>query len=140
MPRPALRDEKRDQEAAVETTALFEALTARLPADDHELDDEQRTRRLLAHLLEFHRREDRWEFYPPVRLHRGGARREPGHARGADLRRRGGTGESASVIHRYRFPEQPHEISGSETRRRNPDTAESDELKRGFCGTVVALD
>ena len=31
---------------------------------------------------------------PPVRLHRGGARREPGHARGADLRRRGGTGEA----------------------------------------------
>ena len=41
------------------------------------------------HLLEFHRREDKsmwWEFFHRLRLHRGGARREPGHARGADLR------------------------------------------------------
>ena len=53
MPRPALRDEERDreQEPAVETAALFEALTAGLPVDDAELDDEQRARRLLAHLL-----------------------------------------------------------------------------------------
>ena len=44
-----------------------------------------------------------------------------------------------SVIHRYRFPEQPHEIKVGDSPK-NPDTAESDELKRGFCGTVVALD
>ena len=44
-----------------------------------------------------------------------------------------------SVIHRYRFPEQPHEIAVGDSPK-NPDTAESDELKRGFCGTVVALD
>lgn len=44
-----------------------------------------------------------------------------------------------SVIHRYRFPEQPHEIEVGDSPK-NPDTAESDELKRGFCGTVVALD
>ena len=44
-----------------------------------------------------------------------------------------------SVIHRYRFPEQPHEIEVGDSPK-NPDSAESDELKRGFCGTVVALD
>ena len=44
-----------------------------------------------------------------------------------------------SVVHRYRFSEQPHEIKVGDSPK-NPDTAESDELKRGFCGTVVALD
>ena len=44
-----------------------------------------------------------------------------------------------SVIHRYRFPEQSHEIEVGDSPK-NPATAESDELKRGFCGTVVALD
>ena len=44
-----------------------------------------------------------------------------------------------SVIHRYRFPDQPHEVKVGDSPK-NPDTAESNELKRGFCGTVVALD
>ena len=44
-----------------------------------------------------------------------------------------------SVIHRYRFPEQTHEIEAGDSPK-NPETAESDDLQRGFCGTVVALD
>ena len=99
VPRPMLRDEERDreQEPAVDTAALFEALTAGLPADDAELDGDQRgaaapgapagvpPSRGQVHVV---------GVLPPLRLHRGGARREPGHARGADLRRRGGTGEA----------------------------------------------
>ena len=45
---------------------LFEALTAGLPVDNDALGDDQRSRRVLAHLLGFHRREDKsiwWEFF-----------------------------------------------------------------------------
>ena len=143
VPRPMLRDEERDreQEPAVDTAALFEALTAGLPADDAELDGDQRARRLLAHLLEFHRREDKsmwWEFF-----HRCGFTEEEHVESRATLGSLSYAGEAGqvkrSVIHRYRFPEQPHEIEVGDSPK-NPDTAESDELKRGFCGTVVALD
>ena len=143
VPRPPLRDEERDreQEPVVETAALFEALTAGLPIDDAELDDEQRARRLLAHLLEFHRREDKsmwWEFY-----HRCGFTEEEHVDSRATLGALTYDGEAGqvkrSVIHRYRFPEQPHEVKVGGSPK-NPDTSESDELKRGFCGTVVALD
>ena len=143
VPRPKRRDEERDreQEPAVETAALFEALTAGLPVDDAELDDEQRARRLLAHLLEFHRREDKsmwWEYF-----HRCGFTEEEHVESRATLGALTYGGEAGqvkrSVIHRYRFPEQPHEIEVGDSPK-NPDTAESDEFKRGFCGTVVALD
>ena len=134
VPRPALRDEERDreQEAAVETAALFEALTAGLPVDDAELDDEQRARRLLAHLLEFHRREDKsmwWEFF-----HRCGFTEEQHVESRATLGALTYDGEveqvKRSIVHRYRFSEQPHEIKVGDSPK-NPDTAESDELKRG---------
>ena len=143
VPRPPLRDEERDreQEPVVETAALFEALTAGLPVDAAEVDDEQHARRLLAHLLEFHRREDKsmwWEFF-----HRCGFTEEEHVESRATLGALTYAGEAGqvkrSVIHRYRFPEQPHEIKVGDSPK-NPDTAESDELKRGFCGTVAALD
>ena len=125
----------------VETAALFEALTAGLPVDDADLDGEQRARRLLAHLLEFHRREDKsmwWEFF-----HRCGFTEEEHVESRATLGALTYGGEveqvKRSVVHRYRFPEQPHKIEVRDSPK-NPDTAESDKLKRGFCGTVVALD
>ena len=143
MPRPALRDEERDreQEPAVETATLFEALTAGLPVDDTTLDDEQRARLLLAHLLEFHRREDKsmwWEYF-----HRCGFTEEEHVESRATVGALTYDGEAGhvkrSVIHRYRFPEQPHEIKVGDWPK-NPATAESDELKRGSCGTVIALN
>ncbi len=149
VPRPAPRDEEREREreAAAEVQAVFDALVAGLPegADDLDLNlglnDDQRARQLLAHLLEFHRREDKstwWEFFDRCKLdpeelieHRatlGGLT----YGGAVDQIKR-------STVHRYRFPEQTHEMEvGDEPK--NPDTAESEELKRGFCGTVVALD
>ena len=61
LPRPSADAEARDAEyeQAAEVAALIEALTAGLPAGDADLDDDQRARRLLAHLLDFHRREDK---------------------------------------------------------------------------------
>ena len=112
----------------------------RVPVDDADLDGEQRARRLLAHLLEFHRREDKsiwWEFF-----HRCGFTEEEHVESRATLGALTYDGEveqvKRSVVHRYRFPEQPHKIEVRDSPK-NPDTAESDELKRGFCGTVVAL-
>ena len=88
------------------TAALFEALTAGLPVDDADLDGEQRARRLLAHLLEFHRREDKsmwWEFF-----HRCGFTEEEHVESRATLGALTYDGEveqvKRSVVHRYRFP------------------------------------
>ena len=143
VPRPAVRDEERDREreSAAEVAALFDALTDGLPEKEDELDDEQRARRLLAHLLEFHRREEKsmwWEFFD-----RCGFGAEEHVADRATLGALGYVGEAGqvkrSIVHRYRFPEQTHEIEVGDSPK-NPDTAESDELKRGFCGMVVALD
>ena len=143
VPRPPLRDDAREheRESAAEVAALFEALTAELPEEDDRLDDEQRARRLLAYLLEFHRREEKsmwWEFFD-----RCGFTEEEHVASRATLGALGYVGEvgqvKRSTVHRYRFPEQTHEIEVGDSPK-NPDTAESDELKRGFSGTVVALD
>ncbi len=143
VPRPPLRDDEREQEreSAAEVAAVFEALTAGLPDEDDGLDDEQRARRLLAHLLEFHRREEKsmwWAFFD-----RCGFSAEEHVADRATLGALRYVGEAGqvkrSIVHRYRFPEQTHEIEVGDSPK-NPDTAESDELKRGFCGTVVALD
>ena len=143
VPRPAPRDEEREQEreSAAEVQAVFDALVAGLPEDEEALDDEQRARRLLAYLLEFHRREDKstwWEFFD-----RCGMGPEEFVEHRATLGGLTGAGEAGqvkrSVIHRYRFPEQTHEIEVGDTPK-NPDTAESADLQRGFCGTVVALD
>ncbi len=142
-PRPVARDEERDQEreGAAEVQALFDVLTAGLPAEDAALDDDQRARRLLAYLLDFHRREDKstwWEFF-----HRCGFNEEELVADRATLGALTYVGEAGqvkrSVVHRYRFPEQPHEIEVGDSPK-NPATAESDEERRGFCGEVVALD
>ena len=107
----------------VETAALFEALTAGLPVDDADLDGEQRARRLLAHLLEFHRREDKsiwWEFF-----HRCGFTEEEHVESRATLGALTYDGEveqvKRSVVHRYRFPEQPHKIEVRDSPK-NPDT------------------
>ncbi len=145
VPRPALRagerEQEREREGAAEVQALFQTLTAGLPADDVALADDQHGRRLLAYVLDFHRREDKstwWEFF-----HRCGFSEEEfvadratlgglSHVREVDQVKR-------SVVHRYRFPAQPHEIGVGDSPK-NPLTAESDELKRGFCGTVVTLD
>ena len=137
LPRPAVDTEARDAESeqAAEVTALIAALTAGLPAGDEELDDDQRARRLLAHLLEFHRREEKsmwWEFFE-----RCGFTAEEHVEDSSTLGGLRWTGEEPrrekrSFIHRYRYPAQPHEIEVGDAPR-DPATGKS-------AGTVVALD
>ena len=112
-----------------------------MPDEDDDLDDEQRARRLLAHLLEFHRREEKsmwWEFFDRCGL--GPEELIEHRATLGGLTYAGAVEEvKRSTVHRYRFPEQTHEIAVGDSPK-NPDTAESDDLQRGFCGTVLALD
>ena len=143
VPRPAVREEETDQEQETtsETAELFQALTAGLPADDDELDDDQRARRLLAYLLEFHRREDKstwWEFFDRCGLK--GEEFIENRATLGGLTYVGETGRvKRSIVHRYRFPEQAHDIRTDDSPK-NPATAESAEFKWGFCGTVAEVD
>ena len=56
----------RIEETAEETQRVMDALLADLPVDLEEHDEEQRAQRLLAHLLEWHRREEKaawWEYF-----------------------------------------------------------------------------
>ena len=143
VPRPAVREEETDQEQETtsETAELFQALTAGLPVDDDELDDDQRARRLLAYLLEFHRREDKstwWEFFDRCGLR--GEEFIENRATLGGLTYVGETGRvKRSIVHRYRFPEQAHDIRTDDSPK-NPATAESAEFKWGFCGTVAEVD
>ena len=136
LPRPAADAEARDAEyeQAGEVAALFEALTAGLPAADDDLDDDQRARRLLAHLLEFHRREDKsmwWEFFE--RCGFTAAEHVEDRTTLGGLTYAGEVAQAKrSLIHRYRFPAQPHEIEVGDAPR--------DPVTSGSAGTVVALD
>lgn len=143
VPRPALRDGEQDEEreSAAEVAALFEHLTAGLPVDDADLDGEQRARQRLAHLLEFHRREEKstwWEFFDRCEL--TGEQHIEHRVTLGGLTCEGEVGqEKRSVIHRYRYPAQPHEIGVGDSVK-NPATAESEEHRKGYCGSVEALD
>src|SRR4029077_16376613 len=69
LPRPAPGDgapPAAGDERGRRVRALMEALTADVPADRAERTEEQQARWLLAHLLDWHRREDKapwWEFF-----------------------------------------------------------------------------
>ena len=143
VPRPALREEEREREraSAAEVAELFDALVEGLPESEEDLDDEQRARRLLAHLLEFHRREDKstwWEFFDRCKM--GPEEFVEHRATLGGLTYAGAVEQiKRSTVHRYRFLEQTHEIEVGGSPK-NPETAETENLQRGFCGTVLALD
>ena len=143
VPRPASREEEREQEreSAAEVQAVFDALVAGLPEDENDLDAEGRARRLLARLLEFHRREDKstwWEFFDRCKM--GPEELVEHRATLGGLAYTGAVEQiKRSTVHRYHFPEQTHEFEIGDTPK-NPETAETDDLQRGFCGTVFALD
>jgi uncharacterized protein len=69
IPRPEAKDPSPNEEATAHqrrVAALFDALTRDLPAEPAERTPEQAARWLLAHALDWHRREDKvkwWEFF-----------------------------------------------------------------------------
>ncbi len=119
LPRPAPRTEKPSEllsEYLARVAGLEERLTAGIPpeqlADPAGMSDEDRARWLLAQLLAWHRREDKsawWRYFELMRLTDeelieqrdalGGLRLE-GEPRP----------DKRSLVYRYRFPEQEHDI------------------------------
>lgn len=95
---------------------LVERLTTDIPADVEERSAEQQARWVLAHILDWHRREKKslwWEFFRLSELPAGDMLEE--RAGLADLTFIGSVGGTAKApIHRYRFPPQETELRGGE--------------------------
>lgn len=110
-PTPDLDDRQR------EVAALVERLTADVPSDTAERTNEQQARWILAHSLDWHRRELKsawWEFFRLADLPAENLLDE--RCGIAGLTFQGAVGGSTRVpIHRYRFPPQEAELRGGET-------------------------
>lgn len=93
-------------------TPLVEALTADVPADSVERTAEQQGRWLLANMLDFHRREDKanwWEFFRLRDLDAEELVEEKAGLSGLTLKAAVG-GTAKCPIHRYAFPPQETDL------------------------------
>jgi len=113
-----------EDEASEERTAwqerierLVTRLTGDVPADPHERSAEQQARWILAHTLDWHRREEKavwWEYFRLSGLSSEDLFDERGALSGLIFRGKVG-GTARAPIHRYRFPAQETEFRGGET-------------------------
>jgi predicted RecB family nuclease len=113
LPRPTAQSGEAGEELAArlqEIRALMARLVAMLPADEAQWTDEHRGHWLLAQLLEWHRREDKsewWEYFRLCKLS-DDELQEDNTALGGLVY----IGEvdriKRSIVHRYRFPPQDH--------------------------------
>lgn len=115
IPRPELGDFTPSDNVAqwlATITPLVEALTAGVPVDPAERTVEQHGRWLLAHMLEWHRREDKavwWEYFRLSDLSADELLDEKSALSGlAYVETVGGT--PSAPIHRYSFPAQDTDI------------------------------
>lgn len=103
----------------IKINGLIDRLTADVPVDPAERNDEQQARWTLANILDWHRREEKavwWEFFRLADLSAEDLRDE--RAGLADLEFVGVVGGTAKApIHRYRFSPQETEIRGGEELR-----------------------
>ena len=121
------------EERAADVQAVYTRLTAGLPEDQAAWGPAERARWLLAHQLEYFRREDKcawWEFY---RIHALGPEELLEERKAiAGLELIGTVGGSAKFpVHRYRFPEQEAAFAPGD---------ELYEIGEGTVGKVSALD
>ncbi|MFC4314938.1 TM0106 family RecB-like putative nuclease [Steroidobacter flavus] len=108
-PEPSPELDKRQREIA----ALVERLAAEVPADKAERTVEQQARWILAHSLDWHRREQKsswWEFYRLADLAVDDLQDERHGISGLVFRASVG-GTARAPIHRYQFPPQELELS-----------------------------
>ena len=100
----------------IKIAALVDKLTAGVPVDPEERDEEQQARWILAHVLDWHRREEKavwWEYFRLAALSAEDLLEERAGLSGlAFVGEVPGSGRSA--VHRYRFPPQETELRGSE--------------------------
>jgi uncharacterized protein len=115
LPRPELRSgAPRDEIAATaeETRVVMNELLAGLPVDEAARDPGQQARWLMAHLLEWHRREDKaawWEFYRLRDMPLEDYEDERSALAGLKFVATVG-GTRIRPIQRYSFPAQDHDI------------------------------
>lgn len=119
VPRPDTKDgttpEKLDDRAR-RVQALMTALTADVPVERGQRDDEQQGRWLLAHLLDWHRREAKapwWEFFRLRDLSEDELLAEKAALSGLQFVARVG-GTTKSPIDRYSYPLQDTEVSAGD--------------------------
>ncbi|HEY7841632.1 MAG TPA: TM0106 family RecB-like putative nuclease [Gammaproteobacteria bacterium] len=115
LPRPPLMSGEASEqleETAEETQRVMRKLLEGVPVDPEERDAEQQARWLTAHLLEWHRREDKaawWEYYRLRDLPLEEYADERSAIAGLEFDATvGGTGRRP--VHRYRFPPQEYDV------------------------------
>jgi len=100
--------------------SLVERLVDGAPADRRDRTDEQQARWILAHVLDWHRRENKavwWEYFRLAALPAEDLLHERAAVSGLEVV--GAVGGSAKApVHRYRFPAQETELRGGESLRR----------------------
>jgi len=100
----------------IKINALIGRLTADVPADPAERNDEQQARWILANIVDWHRREEKavwWEYFRLADLTAEDLLEERAGLSG--LAFAGAVGGTAKApIHRYRFPPQETELRGGE--------------------------
>ena len=96
--------------------ALIERLTANIPVDPEERDEEQQARWILANIIDWHRRENKavwWEYFRLRDLSLEDLVDERAGLSGLTLVGEAG-GTAKAPIHRYRFPPQETELRGGD--------------------------
>ena len=99
--------------------ALIEKLTADVPADPEERDEDQQACWLLANILDWHRREDKavwWEYFRLADLSAEDLLEERAGLSGLAFTGDAG-GTAKAPVHRYRFVPQETELRGGEDLR-----------------------
>jgi uncharacterized protein len=119
VPRPQPGDGAPNEKVTgwlIKINALIGKLTADLPADPAERNDEQQARWILANIVDWHRREEKavwWEYFRLADLSAEDLREERAGLSGLTFA--GAVGGTAKApMHRYRFLPQETEIRGSE--------------------------
>lgn len=136
LPRPELKSGEASDaigEMADETRRVMEALLEGVPAEPGERSETQQARWLLAHLLEWHRREEKaawWEYFRLRDLPLDDYFDERSALAGLEFVGTVG-GTARRPVHRYRFPVQDHDI------RRGDDVCIPDGSR---IGDIDALD
>lgn len=139
VPRPAPASGEASEaieERQEEVQELFDRLTANVPLEPAARSEEQQARWLLAHLLDYHRREDKvawWEYYRLLELPEEELRDERAALADLELVERVAApeGRIRTPVDRYRFPPQECAIQDESTLYDRSETK---------IGTVVATD
>jgi hypothetical protein len=118
-----VRPTRRSPDWLVKINALIERLTADVPVDPAERNEEQQARWILANIVDWHRREEKagWcEYFRLAALSAEDLLDERAELSGLIFAATAG-GTAKAPIHRYRFPPQETEIRGGGFARPHPD-------------------